>query len=593
MAANTTPSLSLNSLDFDTIKNTFRTYLQSQSQFNDYDFTGSNINVLLDILSLNTFHNGFYLNMIGNEMFMDSAQLRDSVVSHAKDLNYTPRSFRSAESNINLTVITNVAGKRSILVPKGTSFTSNFGAKNYTFTTAENILLNNYTINQGGSTTIYGNNITVYEGFYINDTFVYGNNSQRLILSNKNIDTSSISITIIEDSGASVSNYTQATSLFDLNGQSRVFFVQGAENQSYEIVFGDGVSGRKPKDNATVVVEYRICNGELPNGCSTFIPDSTIDSETNIQITTNSSAAGGAVSETIESIKYNAPRHFTTQERAVVSQDYETLLKEAFPEVNAVTAFGGEDLTPPQFGKVFVAVDLNDVDGLPTSKKDEYYSFLKPRSPNSIDPVFVDPQYTYIAIDSTVQYNINVTSLSQNDVKTIVTSAITDYARTNLNNFNRVFRYSKLVQAIDNSQTSIVSNNTELKVIKLLVPDVGIKQTFDVNFQIPLDIPVSNLVGYAVNSNAFIFNGQKVTLKDSGGKLQCVSSISGDLVQVVGQVNYETGLLQFSNFQIDEYFNNGIKIYAVPRSKDVSTINNVILNILEEDINLKVIPTRV
>ena len=265
MSANT--SIVLNSVDFDTLKNTLKSYLRSQDRFQDYDFDGSNLNVLLDILSINTFHNAFYLNMVGNEMFMDTAQLRDSVVSHAKDLNYTPRSFRSSQANVNIEVTSNNLNKRSLLIPKGTSFTSNFGSKNYTFTVGENILITDYTINENTSVTFYGNNIALYEGYYISDTFVYSySNPTRLILSNKNVDISSLSVTVIEDGGSSVKTYNRALSLFDLTTTSRVFFIQGAENDNYEVIFGDGVSGRRPKDNSTILIEYRICNGELPNG---------------------------------------------------------------------------------------------------------------------------------------------------------------------------------------------------------------------------------------------------------------------------------------------------------------------------------------
>jgi hypothetical protein len=428
--------------------------------------------------------------MVGSEMFLDSAQLRDSVVSHAKELNYTPRSFKSAQANVNVTVVSNVINKRSIVIPKGYTFTSRFGPKNFTFSVADNFIISNYTLNSNRTQlTFTGTNIPIYEGYYVADNYTYSSsNPQRFLISNKNVDTSSITVTVMEDVGSTTLVYNRAQSLFDLNSSSPVFFVQGAENDSYEIVFGDGVNGRMPKNNSVINIEYRVSNGELPNGCNQFTPDTTLDNETDISVTTNQNASGGAISETLESIKYNAPRHFNTQERAITTEDYETLLKINFPEVNAVTAYGGEDLDPPQFGKVFVAVDLNEVDSLPQVKIDQYYNFLKPRSPVSIDPVFVDPEYTYIQVKSIVNYNVNITRLSTEDIKTITKSAIIDYALTNLNNFNRIFRYSKLVQAIDTSQASIVSNETDIKIIKVIVPETGSLLTFDVNFRIPLKI---------------------------------------------------------------------------------------------------------
>lgn len=588
-------SIILNNLDFDTLKNTFKSYLKSQDRFNDYDFDGSNMSVLLDILAYNTYHNAFYLNMIGNEMFLDSAQLRDSVVSHAKELNYTPKSFKSAEANVNIVITSTNMAKRSIPVAKGTTFTSRFGTKNYTFSTGENIVIDNYTINSNNTITFVGQNVTLYEGFYVTDSYTYAENSgQRFMITNRNVDISSVSITVIEDVGAQTHVYTRATSLFDLNESSKIFFVQGAESDAYEIVFGDGVTGRKPKNNSVINIEYRISNGELPNGCSGFQADSTISGETNIRVDTQAAASGGAVSESLDSIKYNAPRHFTTQERAITTEDYENLLKMNFPEINTVSAYGGEDLDPPQFGKVFVAVDLNEVDGLPDIKKDQYYRFLKPRSPVSIDPVFVDPIYTYINIESSVKYNINVTKLTVDDMKTIISSAILSYAKTNLNNFNRVFRYSKLVQSIDTSQVSIISNETNIKLVKVITPITGASVSLDINYAIPLDTTMSTSQGgYTISSTQFIYKGQKATLVDNPQSgVDVISRSSGQIIDTVGTIDHDTGLIQLSNFNVDSYGQTGIKIYAIPRNKDISTINNVILNIIEEDVDLTIVPIR-
>lgn len=593
MAANS--SIILTNIDFDTHKNTLKQYLKSQDRFKDYDFEGSNINVLLDILSYNTFHNAFYLNMIGNEMFMDTAQLRDSVVSHAKELNYTPRSFKSAEANVNITILSNDTSKRSIAIPRGTTFTSPFMNRNYTFSTNENIVITDYTINSNNTVSFLGSNITLYEGYYVTDTFTYSaDRAQRYVLTNKNVDISSIIVTVIEDVGNTVLTHTRAQSLFNLNGDSRVYFLQACENDQYEILMGDGVSGRRPKDNSIISVEYRISNGQLPNGCRTFNADSTIDGETRIVVSTNTPAQSGSVSEDIESIKYNAPRHFTTQERAVTTEDYENILKQNFPEINTVSAYGGEDLDPPQFGKVFVAVDLVDVDGVPAAKKDEYYRFLKPRSPVSIDPVFVNPEYLYIGVNSTVKYNINTTKLTQDDIKTLVSTAIVNYAQANLNDFNRVFRYSKVVQAIDNSQSAIISNETTVRAIKVITPTLGINTTFDVKFLIPLDTSLSVAGGgYTIQSSKFIYNNQRATLRDNGaGSLDIISVRNGQIITSIGTVNYETGLLQLSNFNVSQYDGAGIKIYAIPRNKDIQTINNVILNIIEEDIDLTIVPVR-
>jgi hypothetical protein len=583
-------SLILTSLDFDTIRNTFKQYLRAQDRFNDYDFDGSNISVLLDLLAYNTFTNSFYLNMVGNEMFLDSAQMRDSVVSHAKELNYTPRSFKSAEALVDITIVSTDMTKRSVVIPKGTTFTSNFGSKSYTFSTGENIIVDDFTI--GSSTVIFNKTgITLFEGYYVTDTYAsLSQITQRYIINNKNIDTSSLNVTVIEDGGATILTYNRATSLFDLNSTSKVFFVQGAENDSYEITFGDGVTGRKPKNASTVVIEYRISNGELPNGCSQFTSDSTIDGESNITVSAVSNAAGGTVSETIESIKYNATRHFNTQERAITTEDYETLMRLNFTEVNAVSAYGGEDMTPPQYGKVFVAVDLNDIDYLPESKKDIYYKFIKARSPVSIDPVFVEPDYIYIQATSDINYNINITRLTAIDISTIVSSAIISFANANLNGFNKSFRYSRLLQAIDNCQISMVSNQTEIKLYKKIVVTNGSSQKHIIDFKLPLDLSLNKTDGnYTVYSTHFVYAGNDVYFRDDGrGNINIASYLDDRVIKPIGKVNYDTGLIQIEELVIDDMNGPAIKLYVDPVSKDITTNNNVILNILHEDIKLNV-----
>lgn len=589
-------SIILSNLDFDTLKNTFKAFMKSQDKFNDYDFEGSNISVLLDVLAYNTFHNSFYLNMVGNEMFLDSAQMRDTVVSHAKELNYIPRSFKSAEATVNLSIRSSDTSKRSLVLNKGYTFTSRLLNKIYTFSTADTVVINDYQANSSG-VTFTANNVKLYEGFYVNDSYTYAyDTTEQFLISNKNVDTSSISVTVIEDAGSTVLNYTKAASLFDLTSDSRVFFIQGAANESYEVVFGDGVTGRRPKNNSIIQIQYRLSNGQLPNGCNTFTPDAAIQGETAISVTTIAAAAGGAISESIESIKYNAPRHFTTQERAVTTEDYETLLKINFPEINTVTAYGGEDLNPPQFGKVYISVDLKEVDALPDIKRQEYYRFLKPRSPVSIDPVFVDPEYTYLGITSRVNYNVNITALTSDDIKTIVGSAILQFSQTNLNDFNKTFRYSKLIQSIDNSQVSIISNETDVTVIKVVTPELGRFLTFDVKYDIPLRVvqrqtDLSNQ--YAVTSSQFIYKGVRAFVRDnSDGLLNILSSVNDAVIETIGTINYDTGLLQFSNFKIDSFTGAGIRFIASPREKDLSTINNVILNIIEEDLNITAVPTR-
>jgi len=588
-------SISLTQLDFNEYKASLKSYLTEQEEFKDYDFDGSNLSVLLDVLAYNTYQNAFYMNMVSNEMFLDSARLRDSVISHAKELNYLPRSFTSAKADIQLTVTPTDANKNSIVVPKGTGFISRVDDYTYTFTTSENIVITNKVDGSFISDTI-----TIYEGNYLSDTYAV-NYSNPLIfkINNKNVDLSSVVVTVLEDNGASVLEYSHATSLFGYNETSKVFFLQPGVGDLYEIVFGDGVVGRKPKNNSVVIIEYRVSNGELPNGAFRFINSGRIDGESNVAITTISAAADGAVAEDLNSIKFNAPRAFTTQERAITAEDYQNLLKANYPEINAVTAYGGEDATPPQYGRIFVSVDLTDVDGLPKIKEDEYRGFLRSRSSVAMEPIFITPDYTYLGVTGTVKYNINRTGLNPEDIRTYVIDSILNYASTNLNSFTKTFRYSKLVQAIDATDASIISNETDINLVKYITPNLNVSFNLTIDFKaaltesIPLlsdEHPIVDV--HAITSTPFTYTGiQNCTLEDNGdGIIRVVTAVGSNHKKIVdiGTVDYTTGVVRLNNLIVQNYTGTSLKIYAVPKTRDVTAIQNVILNIIEPDVNITI-----
>lgn len=593
MAANS--SIILTQLDFTEYKNSLKAYLKEQDEFKDYDFEGSNLSVMLDILAYNTYQNAFYLNMVSNEMFLDSAKLRDSVISHAKELNYLPRSFTSAKAQIQLRITPTDPNKNSIVIPKGTQFISRVDDFSYTFTTSENLVVTNK-----ANGAFVSDTITIYEGNYLSDTYVV-NYTNPLVykINNKNVDISSVAVTVLEDNGSVTQEYSRATSLFGHNESSKVFFLQPGIGDTYEIVFGDGVVGRKPKNNSIVIVEYRISNGELPNGAFRFINSGRIDNEPDVVITTVSAAADGAVAEDLNSIKFNAPRAFTTQERAVTAEDYENILKANFPEINAVTAYGGEDATPPQYGRIFVSVDLTDVDGLPKTKEDEYKRFLRSRSSVAMEPLFISPDYTYLKVDSIVKYNINRTGLNPEDIRTYIIDSILNYASENLNSFSKTFRYSKLVQALDATDSSIISNETDINLVKYLTPTLNTALNLTVDFKSPLtqEIPLLGdehpiIDVHGITSTAFTYNGiQNCVLEDNGdGVVRIVTPVGANHKKIVdiGTVDYDTGVVRLNNFNIQNYTGTSLKIYAEPRSRDVTSIQNVILNIVESDINITV-----
>lgn len=590
-------SIDLVGLDFNSIKTNLKTYLKNNTSFKDVNFEGSNIGVLIDLLAYNTYLNSFYTNMVASEMFIDTASLRDSVVSHAKSLNYTPRSFVSASANVTITISPS-SSTNNVVMPKGTTFTSRVGSNTFTFSTNESLVLSNPNNN------VFTSNITIYEGSYITDSFVmnYSNTSQRFVLSNPTIDTGSLSVIVIEDNGDANVSYTKTTSLVGMTSVSNNYFIEAAENQQYELRFGDGVFGRKPKDGAVIVAEYRTSSGELPNGSSIFVNDGSIDSHSNVSITTTANASGGAINETIESIRYNAPRAFQTQNRAVTASDYETILKANFSDIQSISAYGGETLVPPQFGKVFISVDVINADGTPQNRIETFSSFIGDKTPLSIDVVFVDPDFLYAEVVSEVKYNVNLTSKSTNDIKSLILSKISNYNLNNLNGFKKTLFYSKLVKDIDDTDSSIVSNNTNIRAIKKYTPTLNTNQSFQIDFGFRLeketgvDLRTEEIhYGHTIQTSVFILNGYRsIIIDDTIGSLY-VAKLSAnviDLERLIGTIDYHNGILIINNLNVSGFEGSAIKFYAVPKEKDISSFKNVILSIADEDIKVTVSPVK-
>jgi hypothetical protein len=597
-------NITLTSLDFADYKNSLKTFLQSQNQFKDYNFDASNLSTILDLLSYNTYLNAFYMNMVGSEMFLDTAQTRDSVVLRAKELNYTPRSFSGATALVNI-VVANVPNNPVLLtISAGTSFTGKAGSNNYTFSTNQNLVI---AANTDGN--FYASNVQLIEGTSVTDTFVIQPVSntayQQYILSNPTIDTSTLTVVSIENNGANVIPYALSTTLLDLVETSPVYFLQGADNSRYQIIFGDNVVGRRPLDYSVVVANYLATNGQLPNGISLFTPNQAIGGSSNVTITTLSAASGGDISEDINSIRYNAPRYYATQQRAVTTADYQTLMTVTYPEIEAISVYGGETITPPQYGKVYLSLKLYNFDAVPASKITEYTAFLQTRAPLTITPVFIEPVYTYASVNTIVKYNVNQTSLQPADVAAYVTSAIQNYNTNNLNNFQTTLLYSKLVSAIDNALPSIVSNETTYTLMKKLIPNIGKVSNYQLNFNMPFDntlppqqsIHTSSLT-HCISSTNFYYNGLIVNLEDDGlGNLRIVQVQSDGLHHTiigngVGTVDYTNGVVNITNLNISAIFGDALRIYAKPLNLDNSTAQNTIFEIPNDEINTNIVIVR-
>lgn len=606
-------NISLVGLDFESIKSNLKQYLRGKPAFQDYDFEGSNITVLLDILAYNTYMNSFYLNMVASEMFMDSAVLRDSIVSHAKELNYLPRSFKSSYATVQVSV---VSDQIAVVIPKYTTFTSKVGSNSYTFSTKESVV-----INEPINGTTFSANVEIYEGTIVVDSFVKSSNAeQRFVLSNPTVDTNSVEVTVVEDNGQNVFEYTYAESIYNITSISQVFYLQAAENQQYELIFGNGFLGRSPKDGSSIVVTYRSCSGELPNGASAFTCDVSLGGNPTVDVLTVIPATGGSVAETAESIRLNAPRTFTTQQRAVTSGDYETLLRANFSEIVNIAAYGGEEIDPPEFGKVFLTIDINNADGVPENRKRAYKDFISNKSPLAIEVVIVDPEFTFYQLTSTVSYNAGLTRKPSSEIRSLVLGAIESFNVQNLNGFNKTLRYSKLLRAIDEADVSILGNVTEIKMVKRTFPIAGSSFSTVLNFNQALeteakrslasiDAQSSNLIdntyGHAVRSTPFIFDARQSVLVDDGkGALYVAEYITTDgqailsapiisAKQVIGSVDYSTGKVIIDNLIVEEVSGSSMKIIATPLDKNVSARKNDLLNIDLDQTIINVVPVTV
>jgi hypothetical protein len=601
VATNSKSSIKLVDLDFDSYANSLKNYLRGRPEFKDMDFEGSNIAMLIDLLAYNTFQNAFYVNMAISEGFIDSAQLRNSLYSHAKELNYLPRSVRSAVARIKVDFEAS-GDSQPYIIPKGSQLSTLIKTDSYVFTVPE-------TITVSSANTSFSFETDIYEGIYVQNPYIFvdGIENQRFKLTNKNVDTRSITVSVFEDGNEIGDIYKLSTTLLGLDFTSKVFFVQPSETGHYEVYFGDGNIGRKPKTNATVVIDYRISNGKLGNGARAFSVDFDPTSSGELLQTpfveVIEAGRNGEEEETNESIRYYAPRHFQIQERTVVDSDYEIALKTEFPEINAISVYGGEEVEPPMFGRVFVSVDISNVDGLPDSKRDEYTKFLLRRCPKTIKPVLVEPDFTYLQVNSRVRYNLNLTTNSSNRIRTLVLDAVKTYNDTYLDDFKVTLRHSVLGSSIDDCDVSIVSNDTEIRAYKKLNPRLAVAANYIIDFGLNLKktnaypFPHVESERHIIESSQFTQNGELVTIADDGAGIVHITKTdeSGNHVSVqrIGTVDYDKGIVSLNGFAPDGYNGSSLKFYAVPRDIDIASTKNNILGIEIDEINVDVEALRV
>jgi len=594
MSANN--SIDLVSLDFFTIENSLRNYLRDNSQFQDYDYEGSNIKLLIELLAVNASKTGFYQNMVLNESFLDSSVLKNSALSRAKELNYLPDSAKSAKARIKV-VFEGTGDNAPYIIPKGSLLTSLVKNDSFTFSIPDIITV-------ASANTTYSFETDIFEGYYVSDTYTFLSSkesfTQRFELTNKNADINSLTVTVFENGNEVGQIFTFAPSLLDLDGNSKVFFLQPSENGYYEVIFGNGIHGRKPKGNSTIVLNYRISSGSEANGAKVFSldfdPTGVNELVGQVVVNTLQESRDGIEAETLDSIKFMAPRHFQTQERAVTSNDYKVMLKKKFPEINTLHTYGGEDLTPKRYGRVFVAIDIKNVTGIPDSKKAQYQAFLKNRTTFGIIPTFIEADFLYLRIDTKVRFNLNVTDASRETIKTLVFDKIIAFNNKYLDDFNVILRQSKLDSDISDADNSIISSSTNIKAYKKINPTLGKLQNWNLQFgaEFRTDIPEKQKIHdkneiSAVTSSRFIYNTEPAIIEDDGAGILRVMRVSGEQykrILDIGTVDYKNGIINISDLKVDQYFGNSIKFFVLMKDKDIAASLNNILTIEEDEIHI-------
>ena len=589
MSANS--ALRVTELDFNDIKTNLKTFLKSQNEFSGYDFEGSSMSVLLDILAYNTHYNAFYTNMVANEMFLDSALLRSSVVSKARALGYTPRSVTGATAKINIQ-ITPTDSPSSISIDKNTPFAATVNNITYTFNTTEST-----TVLKNSSGNYVANNVNIKQGNFLAHSYVANTSDpdQKYIFPNLGTDTSTLVVKLKNSAAeANVYVYNKASDITTVNSTSNIYFTHENTDGRYEITFGDGVLGRKLTSGNVIILESLVSEGSTPNGADTFTVSNNVGGYSNVFITTVSAATGGSERESIESVKFNAPKHYETQNRAVTVNDYRRIISTEYSDADSIAVWGGEDNETPVYGKVFIAVKPKSGLTLTDTAKDYIKQLLKERKVVSVTPEVQNPDYTYMNFDCTVKFN---EATSQNTAAIIaqnVKNKIVEFGTNELSNFDLKFRYSKLLREIDKVDPSILNNLLTVTLTKKLTVTIGASASYKANFSNQIYHPNNTYIG-AVTSTQFTYNdtvGNSETecfLDDQDGIIRVVKLKLGirTLIQNnIGTVSYSNGSISLSTFAPTAITGNTVNITVTPAANDISPVRDQILLISNNDVTV-------
>jgi len=582
--------INITELDFDAIKANLKEFLKGQTEFQDYDFEGSGLSVILDILAYNTHYNAMYDNLAVNEMFLDSARKRNSVVSLAKTLGYTPRSAKCAYADVNITVTTPTLGPSVITIPAFSEFVTTIDGQTYTFRNRE-------AISATGPSTVYNmNNIRLTEGEFLSYKFTVNGNT-RYIIPNENVDTDTIRVRVQENSQSSDFNtFVKASSLVEVDGSSRVYWLKEIDDGLYELIFGDGVNGVALANGNVITVDYQVSSLDAPNGARVFKYNGVqVAGQAVTTVFIVNPASGGDTAEDIESIKFNAPRSYAAQNRAVTTEDYKTIIYNQFPEAKSVTVWGGEDNNPPVYGKTFICIRPKSATKLTNQQKsDVVNTILTNKNVVSVIPEIVDPDYLNIALDVSVYYNPRETIRSGRDIENIVRQTIFQYDDKELQRFDGVFRHSKLSRLIDMSEKSIVNNNTTVLIRRKIQPRYNVRAQYLINVVNP--IFTTGLAQNNISTTGFFINGSdNIHFLDDDGvgniRLYLIGPSAEKIIidPSIGTVDYAAGIINIRNLYLTAIADVDFEISIRPSSYDVVSAYTQIAEIARDHLTIRAI----
>ena len=585
MAINSKGKIEITDLDFDAVKSNFKTFLSQQNGFTDYNFEGSGMSVLMDLLAYNTHYQAFHANMLANEMFLDTTLLRASAVSHAKALGYLPTSMKASNALVTVTVKGVPITQTSLTMTAGSVFTTSVNDTSYQFVT---IADHTATSDTG---TFQFDDIPIFEGTRVNYTYTVDstNLEQQFLIPSSSVDTGTLVVRVqTSASDTTTETYKLNTDFTTLDANSKVYFLQEVEEGRFEVYFGDGVFGYKPIDGNIIILDYVVTNGALADGASAFTAASTVGGYSNVTALATASASGGGFAETVDSIKFNAPLKYASQGRAVTPDDYKSILPSVYTNIKSVSVWGGEDNDPAIYGRVYISIRPKTGTTLTSTTKNQIITSLKKYNVASITPVIVDPEILQLVLTTTVKYNSTLTTKTASDIKALAETTISTFNTNNLEKFDSVFRHSNLLLDLDASDISILSSTVAVKLKRNISVTLNASTKYTINFNNAAYHPTNNHSQTVVESGGFFLAGNtnlQYIDDDGAGNVRTFYLLGGTTKTVTnaqaGTINYNTGQIVLTSFNISsvQAASGNLEVTLKPDSNDVVPVRNQVIEI--------------